>query len=250
MAFEEAKKTAGLLRRNLTKLNRWVNDVIVGKDPETGIEMDRETKIKRLKETMVKLEKAHIDFEREQKEADDLRADIAQDEALLPKLQDELGSGALSEEEATEFLDRLEEKRARLVIEDEEALDAKETMEEFQKTVDILTKGVKEYEANAKKAVTEHKRAENKLEMEKVRREQLEEAQALRGVEQSSSAISSLMRQTTELRAQAAAERGVNAVVQDMTTDKAASVREKLMSGTKETAAERLARMTGTSSSN
>lgn len=191
----------------LKETSTSLQDAIVGWDPEGATE----AAIAQVEENFDKVNRQFSEVKqewlKEQKEADQITKNYDQRIAAAEKLQADIEAGVNVEESTAglnALIDSLEEMRADVEAEQQEAADAKMLMEELQKTVDVYATKLKGARKQAKTVSSGLKRAQ----AQEKRAEQAEErAKQAAGLASSSdgmsSALESMQRRTADAQASA-----------------------------------------------
>ena len=200
--------SVSLISKHFGKLGDSLAEAIASFDPETATEVDRDRLADKLREFAGKLAQARRSFEKEQKEADDLRALIANDEKAAEVLIQKFEAGQLDEETLNAFADELEINKARLPQEEAEAKDAKELVEALEKLFKTVEKQLADFDAHAKKAINALKMAQADKERQELRQQQQSELRNLKsGLSGTSTALGALSKKAEKLKTEAEAAR-------------------------------------------
>jgi signal transduction protein with GAF and PtsI domain len=184
-----------------------ISETIANFDPETATEADRDRLVGTLRETAQLLATARSSFDKEHNDVVNLQTLIASDERAAEKLAERLAAGTISEATVTLFCDELESNRARLPQEVQEEADARAYMDELQKIVDVLSKQLAEFDAQAKKAMQALAAAKAQKELQEMRMERQSQLAGLSGMHGSSTALNALTRRAQSVSNEAAGMR-------------------------------------------
>ncbi len=196
--------TARLISKHFGALGDRVSEAIANFDPETATEADRDRLADTLRATAQKLAAARSSFDKEHNDVIKLRELIASDERAAETLGERLAAGKISEATINLFCDELEANKARLPLEEQEAADAKEYMDELQKIVDALSQQLADFDAAAKKAMQALATAKAQRDLQQVRAERQEQLNGLKGLQGNSSALNALTRRAQAVSNEAA----------------------------------------------
>ena len=196
--------TARLISKHFGALGDRVSEAIANFDPETATEADRDRLADTLRSTAQKLAAARSSFDKERNDVIKLRELIANDERAAETLGERLAAGKISEATINLFCDELEANKARLPLEEQEAADAKEYMDELQKIVDALSQQLADFDAAAKKAMQSLATAKAQRDLQQVRAERQEQLNGLKGLQGNSSALNALTRRAQAVSNEAA----------------------------------------------
>lgn len=245
------KLTAALLLKQISNLGNSVSQALAAFDPETATEVDRDKLKEKLREVALKLAEAKRSYQAEKSEADTLAAQIAQDEKAAEVLLAKLDAGEIDEAVITEFANNLEDMKARLPAEQQDADDAKELVDTLQSILDSVEKKLADFDAHAKKVRRAIEQAKAEKERQDLRMQNQAELNALKaGLGNTSTALGALEKKAAQLRDQAAAATTL-ADIGQKPLDRANAVDEarRIAAGTAapaaESAADRLRRLTG-----
>lgn len=245
------KLTAALFVKQISALGDKVAASLAAFDPETATEVDRDKLKEQLREVALKLAEARQKYDFEKKEADDLSAQIEQDEKAAAVLIAKFEAGQIDEALLTEFANNLEAMKARLPAELQDVTDAKELVDTLQDILNTIEKNLNDFEAAAKKALQAIAQAKADKEREELRQQNQANLAAMKsGLGGASTALGALNKKAAELRVQADAAATVTAIGQKP-IDRANAVDEarRIAAGTatpaSESAADRLRRLTG-----
>jgi chromosome segregation ATPase len=245
------KLTAALLAKQLGAIGTRVAQGLAAFDPETATEVDRDNLKADLRELSLKLAEGRNKYNIEKKEADDLAAQIAQDEKAAAVLIGKFDEGKIDEATLTEFADNLEKMRARLPAEQQDVTDAKELVDTYQSMLDSAEQKLNAFEANAKKVLRDIEQAKADQERQQLRLRQQDEVRTLKaGLSSTATSMGALNAQAEKLRIQADATR-IQADLGQKPLDRMNAVEEarRIAAGTNtpaaESAADRLRRLTG-----
>lgn len=245
------KLASALFVKQIGALGNSIAQALASFDPETATEVDRDNLKAKLREVAVQLVSARRKYDVEKKEADDLEAQIARDEAAAAILISKFEAGQIDEATLNEFANNLEDMKARLPAEKQDAVDAKELVDTLQSIIDDVEKKLADFEANAQKALRAIAQAKADQERQSLRLQQQEELRALKsGMGSTSTAIGALNAKAERMRVQADAAR-IQADIGQKPLDRANAVEEarRIAAGTNtpaaESAADRLRRLTG-----
>lgn len=244
------KLASALFVKQISALGNSVAQALASFDPETATEVDRDNLKAKLREVAVELAGARRKYDVEKKEADDLAAQIARDEAAAAVLIAKFESGAVDEATLNEFANNLEDMKARLPGEQQDVADAKELVDTLQSIINDVEKKLNDFEANAQKALRAIAQAKADEQRQQLRLQQQEELAALKsGMGSTSTAIGALNAKAEKMRVQADAAR-IQADIGQKPLDRQNAVEEarRIAAGTNapaaESAADRLRRMT------
>lgn len=245
------KLASALFVKQIGALGNSIAQALASFDPETATEVDRDNLKAKLREVAVKLAEARRKYDVEKKEADDLAAQIARDEAAAAVLIGKFEAGQIDEATLNEFANNLEDMKGRLPAEQQDVADAKELVDTLQSIIDDVEKKLTDFEANAQKALRAIAQAKADQERQSLRLQQQEEMRVLKsGMGSTSTAIGALNAKAEKLRVQADATR-IQADIGQKPLDRANAVEEarRIAAGTNtpaaESAADRLRRLTG-----
>jgi hypothetical protein len=196
--------TARLISKHFGALGDRVSEAIANFDPETATEADRDRLADTLRSTAQKLAAARSSFDKERNDVIKLRELIANDERAADTLGERLAAGKISEATINLFCDELEANKARLPVEEQEAADAQEYMDELQKIVDALSQQLADFDAAAKKAMQALATAKAQRDLQQVRAERQEQLNGLKGLQGNSSALNALTRRAQAVSNEAA----------------------------------------------
>lgn len=245
------KLSAALLVKQISALGDTVAQALASFDPETATQVDRDNLVAKLREVATKLAEARRKYEVEKKEADDLAALIAQDEKAAAVLIAKFEAGQIDEATLNEFANNLEDMKARLPAEQQDATDAKELVDTLQSILDTIEKKLADFDANAKKALRAIEQAKADKERQDLRLQNQEELRALKsGLGSTSTALGALNKKAEQLRVAADAT-AIQADIGQKPIDRLNAVEEarRIAAGATapaaESAADRLRRLTG-----
>ncbi len=239
--------TARLISKHFGVLGDKISEAIANFDPETATEADRDNLAATLRQTAQKLAAARSAFEKEREDVTKLRTLIENDEKAFDLLAARLQSGAITEATVNLFCDELEANKARLPIEQQEAADAQDYMNELQKIVDALSQQLAEFDAQAKKALKTLAAANAQRDLQELRAERQQQLSDLGGLKSKSSALDALTRRAQKVANEAEGLKIIADINQKPLEQQAEldairkSVAEPSMAG--ETALERLKRL-------
>lgn len=239
--------TARLISKHFGVLGDKISEAIANFDPETATEADRDNLAATLRQTAQKLAAARSAFEKEREDVTKLRTLIENDEKAFDLLAARLQSGAITEATVNLFCDELEANKARLPIEQQEAADAQDYMNELQKIVDALSQQLAEFDAQAKKALKTLAAANAQRDLQELRAERQQQLSDLGGLKSKSSALDALTRRAQKVANEAEGLKIIADINQKPLEQQAEldairkSVAEPSMTG--ETALERLKRL-------
>jgi len=238
--------TGRLIAKHFGGLGEKIAQALASFDPETATEADRDQLAARLRDVATKLAQAKTSFAKEQKDVDDLRTRIEKDTLVASKLAERLAAGTVDEATVNLFCDELEAAEARLPLEEQEANDAREFMNELESIVKEISKQLELFDQHAKKAKQELEMARQRMANEKLRTQRNEELRDAANGRGASTALAALQARTAKLNAQTEGMRTVNEVTAAPAKKAAAldALREEVLSGQtgKPTAADRLSR--------
>ncbi len=238
--------TGRLIAKHFGGLGEKIAQALASFDPETATEADRDQLAARLRDVATKLAQAKTSFAKEQKDVDDLRTRIEKDTLVASKLAERLAAGTVDEATVNLFCDELEAAEARLPLEEQEANDAREFMNELESIVKEISKQLELFDQHAKKAKQELEMARQRMANEQLRTQRNEELRDAANGRGASTALAALQARTAKLNAQTEGMRTVNEVTAAPAKKAAAldALREEVLSGQtgKPTAADRLSR--------
>lgn len=244
------KLTAALFMKQISALGDSVAQSLAAFDPETATQVDRDNLVAKLREIATKLAEARRKYDVEKKEADDLAAQIARDEAAAAILITKFEAGEIDEATLTEFANNLEAMKERLPAEQQDAVDAKELVDTLQNIIGTVEKKLADFDAQAKKAMRAIEQAKADQERQQLRLQNQEELRALKdGFGSTSTALGALNAKAEKLRVQADSA-AIQADIGQKPLDRANAVEEarRIAAGTNvaatESAADRLRRLT------
>lgn len=239
--------TGRLISKHFSNLGDKLAEAIASFDPETATEADRDRIAVILREAATKLAGARRSFDKEHQDVVKLRSLIASDIAVAEKLTEKLAAGEISEAAVTTFCDELEANKARLPNEELEEQQAKEFYDELQKVVDVLSKQLTDFDAQAKKVKQSLQMAQSQKQLQELRISQQGQLDSYKGLSTTSTALSALTRKSERLSQEAEGLKTV-ADIGQKPIDQAAeinAIRKSVTAGAAESPAERLARLTG-----
>lgn len=245
------KVSLALVGKYFGKAGDGLAEALASFDPETASELDRDRLEEKLREVATKLAQARRDFDREQKEADDLRSAIARDEKAALILIDKLASGAVDEATVAAFADELEAEKARLPQEEAEAAQAKEVVKTIGEILGVVESRLADFDRKSKEIRRQLAQAKADEERAKLQQERARELKNLAGgIGADSGALGALARQAEKARvaADAAAIMGEGARKEADRAGAVAAARaaaEGTGASAGESAADRLRRMLG-----
>ena len=238
--------TGRLIAKHFGGLGEKIAQALASFDPETATEADRDQLAARLRDVATKLAQAKTSFAKEQKDVDDLRTRIEKDTLVASKLAERLAAGTVDEATVNLFCDELEAAEARLPLEEQEANDARDFMNELESIVKEISKQLELFDQHAKKAKQELEMARQRMANEQLRTQRNEELRDAANGRGASTALAALQARTAKLNAQTEGMRTVNEVTAAPAKKAAAldALREEVLSGQtgKLTAADRLSR--------
>lgn len=238
--------TGRLIAKHFGGLGEKIAQALASFDPETATEADRDQLAARLRDVATKLAQAKTSFAKEQKDVDDLRTRIEKDTLVASKLAERLAAGTVDEATVNLFCDELEAAEARLPLEEQEANDARDFMNELESIVKEISKQLELFDQHAKKAKQELEMARQRMANEQLRTQRNEELRDAANGRGASTALAALQARTAKLNAQTEGMRTVNEVTAAPAKKAAAldALREEVLSGQtgKPTAADRLSR--------
>lgn len=245
------KLSAALFVKQISALGDTVAQALASFDPETATEVDRDNLVAKLRDVATKLAEARRKHDAEKKEATDLAAQIAQDEAAAAVLITKFEAGQIDEATLMEFADNLEAMKARLPSEQQDAADAKELVDTLQDILSTIEKKLADFDANAKKALQAIAQAKADKERQDLRLQHQEELRSMKaGLGSTSTALGALHKKAEQLRVQADAS-AIQADIGQKPLDRQNAVEDarRIAAGATapaaESAAERLRRLTG-----
>lgn len=245
------KLAAALFVKQISAMGDSVAQSLASFDPETATQVDRDNLVAKLREIATKLAEARRKHDAEKKEADDLSAQIARDEAAAAILISKFEAGSIDEATLTEFANNLEDMKARLPAEQQDATDAKELVDTLQNIIDTVEKKLADFDTNAKKALRAIEQAKADQERQQLRLQNQEELRAMKaGFGSASTALGALNAKAEKLRIQADSAT-IQADIGQKPLDRSNAVEEarRIAAGTNtpaaESAADRLRRLTG-----
>lgn len=196
--------TGRLIAKHFGALGNTIASAIANFDPETATEADRDNLAGKLKDIGTRYAQAKTAFEKEEKDVIVLKQQIEQDENVAAALVDRLTAGTIDEATATLFCEELENAKARLPQEVQEADEARAFMDELKSIVDEMSKRLQEFDVVAARARREAASAQAQVDLQRTRQGQQEDLRTLRGeAGGSSSALGALQKRAANLRAQA-----------------------------------------------
>lgn len=238
--------TGRLIAKHFGGLGEKIAQALASFDPETATEADRDQLAARLRDVATKLAQAKTSFAKEQKDVDDLRTRIEKDTLVASKLAERLAAGTVDEATVNLFCDELEAAEARLPLEEQEANDARDFMNELESIVKEISKQLELFDQHAKRAKQELEMARQRMANEQLRTQRNEELRDAANGRGASTALAALQARTAKLNAQTEGMRTVNEVTAAPAKKAAAldALREEVLSGAtgKPTAADRLSR--------
>jgi len=245
------KLSAALLGKQFGNIGNSLAQRLAAFDPETATEVDRDNLKAELRGFIAKLAEHQAKYNVEKKEADDLAAQIAKDEAAAAVLLSKFDAGQIDEATLTEFANNLEAMKARLPGEQQDVVDAKQLLDTYQGLVDQGEKKLADFDANAQKAKRALAQAQADLSREQQRLKAQDELRAATsGQGAHATGMGALAAKTEQLRVQAEASR-IEADIGQRPLDRMNAVEEarRIAAGTNtpaaESAADRLRRLTG-----
>ncbi|WMW80970.1 hypothetical protein RF679_01490 [Undibacterium cyanobacteriorum] len=206
--------TARLISKHFGALGDKIAETIAGFDPETATEADRDRLAATLREAAQKLASARASFKQESGDVQRLRELIKSDEKVSLSLAERLSAGSISEATVNLFCDELEANKARLPIEEQEAADAQEYMNELQKIVDALSQELAQFDAAAKKSMQNLASAKAQKDLQELRMERQSQLASLSGIRGQSSALNALTKRAEKVMNEAAGLRIVADIAQ------------------------------------
>lgn len=206
--------TARLISKHFGALGDKVSEAIANFDPETATEADRDRLAATLRDTAQKLAAARSAFDKEAADVSRLRELIDNDEKASATLAERLAAGKIAEATVSLFCDELEANKARLPLEQQEAADAREYMDELQKIVDALSAQLAAFDAAAKKALQSLASARAQKDLQQLRVERQEQLANLSSMHSHSSALNALTKRAQNVSNQAAGLRIVADIAQ------------------------------------
>jgi hypothetical protein len=245
------KLSAALFWKQISALGDSAAQALASFDPETATEVDRDNLTAKLREIATKLAEARRKHNVEKHEADTLAAQIAQDEKAAVVLLAKFDSGAIDEATLTEFANNLEDMKARLPGEQQDAADAQELVDTLQGILGTIEQKLADFNTNAKKALRAIEQAKAEQERQSLRLQSQEELRSLKsGLGSSSSALGALNQKAEKLRIAADAS-AIEADIGQKPLDRQNAIEDarRIAAGgaeaTSESAADRLRRLTG-----
>lgn len=196
-----------LLGKHVDQAGQTMATALANQDPMLAVEVDRDALIKQVRELSIATERARVDAEREQREADVLKASIAADRALVPALQAKLASGEYTEERVNKFLDELDRKKAQLAVEEAEAVAASSGYTEFKRLLDELVASLETFDREAKAAVSENRLANAQLQLEQTKEARNAAINSFSNVQTHMTALGALRKSTESAKVEAGAIR-------------------------------------------
>lgn len=241
--------TARLISKHFGVLGDKISEAIANFDPETATEADRDNLADTLRQTAQKLAEARNSFEAERRDVEKLQSLIENDEKAFDVLAARLNAGTITEATVNLFCDELESNKARLPVEQQEAADAREYMDELQKIVDALSQQLAEFDARAKKALQSLASAKAQRDLQELRAERQQQLAALGGLKTKSSALDALTRRAQKVANEAEGLKIIADINQKPLDQKAEldALRKSVAepASASETALERLKRLSG-----
>lgn len=245
------KLSAAMLVKQIGKLGDTLAESLAAFDPETATEVDRDKLKAQLREVALRQAEARRAYSKEQKEVDDLAAQIATDEKAAERLIAKLEAGQVDEATITEFADNLEVMKARLPAEQQDAAQAKELVDTLDEILRTIEQKLADFDRHAQAALRAIAQAKAEKERQELRAKQQAEMQNLRsGLGGASSALGALNKKASRLQVEADAAKTV-ADIGQKPLDRANAVEEarRIAAGdapaAAESAADRLRRLTG-----
>ena len=215
------KLSVALISKQFGKLGDSFAEAIANFDPETATEADRDALALKLRGFAGELVKARNSYNKEKKEADDLTALIDSDSKASEILIAKFEAGEIDETTLNSFADEVEENKARLVQEIQEAADAKELVDAFDELFKTVEKQLADFDAAAKKALSTLARAKADQAAQDANAERLATLANLKsGLKDSSTALGALGRKAQKIQESADTTRLLNESGQK-TVDKA-----------------------------
>lgn len=245
------KLTAALFMKQISAMGDSVAQALAAFDPETATQVDRDNLVAKLREIATKLAEARRKYQTEKDEADQLAAQITRDEAAAGILITKFEAGDIDEATLTEFANNLEDMKARLPAEQQDAADAKELVDTLQTIIDNVEQKLADFDANAKKALRAIEQAKAEQQRQQLRLESQEEMRALKsGLGASSTALGALHAKAEKLRVQAdataiQADIGQKPIDRLNAVDEARRIAAGASAPAAESVADRLRRLTG-----
>lgn len=245
------KLSAAMLVKQIGKLGDTLAESLAAFDPETATEVDRDKLKAQLREVALRQAEARRAYAKEQKEVDDLAAQIANDEKAAERLIAKLETGGVDEATLTEFADNLESMKARLPAEQQDAAQAKELVDTLDEILRTIEQKLADFERHAQAAMRAIAQAKAEKERQELRTKQQAEMQNLRsGLGGASSALGALNKKAARLQVEADAAKTV-ADIGQKPLDRANAIEEarRIASGdapaATESVADRLRRLSG-----
>jgi hypothetical protein len=245
------KLSAALFWKQISVLGDSAAQALASFDPETATEVDRDNLVAKLREIATKLAESRRKHDAEKQEADTLAAQIAQDEKAAVVLLAKFEAGDIDEDTLTEFANNLEDMKARLPGEQQDASDAKELVDTLQSILGTIEKKLADFDTNAKKALRAIEQARAEQERQSLRLQSQDELRSLKsGLGSSSTALGALNKKAEKLRVAADAA-AIEADIGQKPLDRQNAVEEarRIAAGgsspAAESAADRLRRLTG-----
>ncbi|MFY2658295.1 hypothetical protein ACOTC5_30310 [Achromobacter xylosoxidans] len=245
------KLTAALLVKQISNLGTSVAQALASFDPETATEVDRDKLQGKLREVSVKLAEARRSYDVEKAEFIGLSKQIEQDEKAAAVLIAKFDAGEIDEAVLNEFANNLEDMKARLPAEEQDAVDAKELVDTLQGILDTVEKKLADFDAHAKKVMRAIQQAKADQERQALRLQNQDELKTLKaGLGSTSTALGALEQKANKLRVQADAT-AIQADIGQKPLDRVNAVEEarRIASGAAspaaESAADRLRRLAG-----
>lgn len=223
-----------LISKHFGKLGDSLAEAIASFDPETATQVDRDRLAEQLRGFATKLAEARRKFDKEQKEADELRVLIANDEKAAEILIGKFEAGQIDEATLNMFADELESNKARLPQEEAEANDAKELVTALEDLFRTIEKQLADFDTNAKKAINDLNRAKAEKERQELRQQNQEQLRALKtGLSGSSTALGALAKKAEKERVAADAAKIVaDSGQKDVDKSNAVEEARKIAAGT------------------
>lgn len=198
------KLSAALIGKQLGNLGNTIAESLAAFDPETATEVDRDNLKDKLREVATRLAEARRDLAREKKEAADLGELIAKDEKAAEVLIAKFEKGDIDEATLNEFAANLEDMKARLPQESQEAVEAQELVDTLQSVLDTIEQRLADFDRHAKAALTAIAQAKAEKERQALRLEQQQEIAKLKtGLGGASTALGALAKKADRLRVEA-----------------------------------------------
>lgn len=201
-------------------------NVLVSYDPETAIEVDRETVQEGFLAIARKYEQARLNNVKAQDELKALEAKITKAQGAAAKLSEKITSGEIKEDDAriANFIAEMQADKETLPLKAQEAQETQLYLEEVALIKEEVAKNLQEFDAKVKKVMQDKQRAESQAALAKVRAERAADLAALKGMGGgSTSALKALAQETEKTKVETAARQALTDVQSKGTKDAKAS---------------------------